>query len=182
MTRSKFQPGPETGHYHDTIGVEDSVTIRSRTIVLTNAQIKALPSTPVEIVPAPESNEIIAPIGAWLYLNWHADYSNIDPLARIGIGITGTLSSVLSQFADSSIGDLLQDGASHVAFTGIVGVVGEAVAATLGTGQIHDEPGVLGRGAEIYGANNGLGDFTGGHAENTLSVSLWYGIVTVPNV
>lgn len=155
------------------------VTIYSRTVTLINAQVKALPTTAVEIVPAPSASQIIAPIAAWLYVDWTADYTNIGDEARIGLGYTGTLSSALSEFSGGQASNLLADGASHVAFTGTRGKYPGFGGVTLGVGQFVDEPGIVGAGIEIYAANAGsaTGNFTGGDPGTSITVTVWHGLV-----
>ena len=156
------------------------LVIFTRSVTLTDAQIKALPTTAIEIIPAPAAGTFIAPLAAWAYLNWAADYTNLVDAenSRVALGYAGTLISVLSPWNESELFNLLADGASHTAFTGLQGTMRDAHIYTQGAGQFQDEPGVLGAALEVYGVNSG-GDFTGGDPANTLKITVWYGIVEV---
>ena len=52
-------------------------------IALTNAQIIALPTTPITVVAAPGANKILIPWTAFLHLTWVADYTNIDASSQL---------------------------------------------------------------------------------------------------
>ena len=156
-------------------------------VVLTDAQIKALPTTAIEIVPAPGAGKALFPVFAWWYVKWTADYSNIGNLSRIGIGYVGSLSGVLTQFEEangSQVSNLLVDGASHPAAMGLLSVAPASAnpAFLVAVGQFQDDPGVTNTGLEIYGVNTGSlsGDFTGGDAANVISVTVFYIIVDIP--
>ena len=109
MTRSQFQPGPETGHYHATLGVDEIVPAGDLRITmdLTAAQIRTLQATPVELIPAPGAGKVIFPkryMGIYTFVS--AAYNPVLPV--VGMPSDGGYSiSVEDQV-------LLNRGDSHV--------------------------------------------------------------------
>jgi len=163
------------------------VTVLSQTVTLTAAEVRALPSTAIEIIEAPGANKAIFPIAAWWYVKWAADFGNIGDISRIGIGYTAALSSALTQFSEATgnqVSNLLADGASHPAVMGILGVCPAAASAVVlvGMGQIQDDPGATNTALEIYGVNDGshTGDFTGGIG-TVINVNVLYIIMDIPS-
>jgi hypothetical protein len=159
------------------------------TVTLTDAQIKALPSTPVEIVAAPGVGRFLVPIGAWLVLDATAGaYTNFNAFD----GLNPYASSVYLawdalNFFDDALGPVAADGFLSLAERRVtylspasgnlqeVGgnlanssglVYGAAAPAT--TGYDNGSLSVVGQN------NNALGNFTGGNAANTLAVTMWY--------
>jgi hypothetical protein len=162
----------------------DVITIKRASVTLTNAQVKALPTTPIQIVAAPGVGMIVVPFYAWFAVNWTADYTNINALARIGVGYSGALASVLAQFYETTgdVSNLLADGASHSGFLSSNSTpfdTGNGVLALSGVGQFHDEPGVINTALEIFAANPTAGNFTGGNASNTIKVTVLYTTIDV---
>ena len=150
-------------------------------VTLTNAQIKALPTTAVPIVPAKGANTIIVPMFAWLYLHWVADYDNIGDACVLGIRYAGggEAPTVALHEQISEVSNLLVDGASHPAYLAMRSMPFDYGAGSLrssGVGQFADDPGSINKGLEIYAVNAGshTGDFTSGDAGNTLAVSIPY--------
>lgn len=164
-------------------GAVSELTIFKQSVTLTDAQIKALPTTAIELVPAPGADQFIAPIAAWFFVDWTADYTNLGSTARIGVGYAGTFTSVLAEFDGTGVADLLADGASHVAYQSMASRVATVAvpSTTKGQGQFLDEPGAVNAALELYAGNTGTatGDFTGGHANNRIIVVVWYGVMDV---
>ena len=163
---------------------EDTVSVKKASVTLTDAQVKALPTTSIEIVAAPGAGRVIVPFYAWFYVNWTADYSNINAAARIGVGYSGSLSSALSQFQEAAfeVSNLLVDGASHHAFLGPNTEPYDGGGGNLrvsGIGQFQDEPGVTNTALEVFAVNPTNGNFTGGDAANTIKVTVLYSIIDV---
>lgn len=155
-------------------------------LTLTDAQVKALPSTPIEIVPAPGAGKALLPFLAWWYVKWAADYTNIGSLSRIGIGYSGQLNGTLAQFDETAAGqvsNLLADGASHPAVMGPRGTSGPLTGSPISaTGQFQDDPGVTNAALEVFAVNGGTatGNFTGGNGGNVIFVTLFYVVADVP--
>lgn len=146
---------------------------------LTNAQIKALPTFPnyVPLLPAPGAgliNVLVAPI--YLLVDTTAGaYTNIHGASRIlavyGDGWDVDLSVDARPSAILALGAV---SASMLPVPRLATEDGFAVTAEpWAAAQLINTPIVL-------AAVNSLGNFTGGHASNTLSVRVWY--ATVPAV
>jgi hypothetical protein len=132
---------------------------------LTNDQIKALPTTPVEVVASPGANKAIVAIRGLARLDWVADYTNVDAGAEIQIDGLGPLTDVAG---------LLALGHSSSAFfvpTARSTAVGTFIAAESGWADEDyiDRPFVI--------AAVNTGDFTGGNAGNSLKVSILYTVI-----
>ena len=154
---------------------------RQATATLTDAQIKALPSTPVVVVPAPGMNRVLlAPVtqGSMqivLYLDWYGDYTNIDatatwecavgpfgPYARYGAG--NKLASFLGWGAGGQANAVWLLSKNDSTVDG---------AALNNLSDVQNQPITLGM------VNAALGNLTGGHAANTLTVSVLYSVLDV---
>src|SRR5678816_3265110 len=136
------------------------------TVTLTNAQVIALPTTPITIVPAQGTGTIAVPIYATFYMNWVADYGNINATGRLGIEYSGSLSSALLSFEEtgSEVSNLIADGATHLAFLGPRAHVYTAGAVAIsGLGQFIDEPGTANTALRVYAFNNLDGIYNGGN-------------------
>jgi hypothetical protein len=134
-------------------------------ITLTNDQIKALPTTPVEVVASPGANKAIVAIRGLARLEWVADYTNVDVGAEMQIDGLGPLTDVAG---------LLALGHSSSAFfvpTARSTAVGTFIAAESGWADEDyiDRPFVI--------AAVNTGDFTGGNAGNSLKVSMLYTVI-----
>src|SRR5678816_618252 len=147
--------------------------LHQATVTLTNAQIKALPTTAIPLVSAPGVGLIVVPQQVAWYMNWVADYTGIHAAARIGVSFTASSSSTMLYFNESVLGqvsDLLADGSSHFTvmsprvLTGDSGGGGQFVTAL---GQGVDDPGASNKGIQVIAVNSS-GDFTGGNAGNSL--------------
>ena len=150
-------------------------TVLSRTVTLTDAQIKALPGTDIEIVPAVSAGQIIAVVGGLIYCDTTAAiYTNIDATARVEIQYTsGGAGPALTQIDNFNLGvtDMLAAG-------GIVTYSLGPKANVIG-GETFGFAGqdVEGDGLELAASNGAAGNFTGGNAANFMKVTVFYVVV-----
>lgn len=152
------------------------------TRLLTDAQVKGLPDSggPLTIAPAPGAGKVAVPFGGLCYLDWTANYANVNGGCYFGFGWASSgwwASSVL--YGGASVNarttKLLANSADSIAtfsaFNFITDDINEASAlAGLTPAEVADAV------IALVADNNGAGDFTGGDAANTLFVSVDYAI------
>jgi hypothetical protein len=158
------------GQTADSTTGDVQLPIYKRKVTLTDAQIKALPTTEVEVVPGQGAGKMVIFHYATVYLQHSADYGNISPDATLKIAYSGiaiSASSVLSE-ADFCISNLLALGLS----------AGQLLPASssLGDNGTYAYDDVSNRGFALR-CSNTAGNFTGGDASNTLEVTVFYSIV-----
>src|SRR6266508_3161660 len=144
-------------------------------VTLTDAQIKALPTTSVEIVAAPGAGKAIFPLAAWFRLNWFADYENIasSSLLTVQAGIQfGALFALLDN-VNSDVDVLLASGGP--AGTNAWLPLASRASGSLSIGIAGFNDAVIENLPLLFQcANGGEGPLTGGHANNTLKVTVYY--------
>jgi hypothetical protein len=177
----------------DTGGGSSAVLAVSTT--LTDAQIKTLPTTAVEVIPSPGAGfaidvlrvEFVARI-----VGAGREYTNIAP----GGGASGPTILLRYSGASGDTGPFLFDGtyfgvdlvSDLLGSQSDTGIGGNTVFAgpwhDVGTPDMGTQPtfeasgnNIDGKGVEIKMANPGAGNLTGGHASNTLIVRSLYSIV-----
>lgn len=133
-------------------------TVYSLKTILTDAQIKALPTTTIELVPAQEG-KLFHVLGAFCLLdNQNGGYSNWDSLPfRI---FTGTDNQVLNAVADP-----IEDTDGPVWYIKFDNEIG-----------IYNNVPIV-QGPISLKLTNPSGDLTGGDPANTLAVTVFYSIV-----
>lgn len=160
-------------------------------IELTDAQIKALPTTPVEIVAAPGAGLMLLPLvavfvcdaAAGAYTNFNV-YSSADPFAS-SVYLAW---DALINFNDATGPAPLAGGFMAGAQKTVTFLTGLGSALLTGAGA--DVSGILGVGTgspttlgyenaalSVVGQNNAKGDFTGGDPANSLRVVAYYVVV-----
>jgi hypothetical protein len=174
-------------------GVSPSTIINvmtTATVTLTNAQIKALPTTAITLVDAPSSGLWIKPFGATMRLTSTAGaYTNMNT----------TYSTVAIQSSAGAwlVDPLVNDSTTSPTLTQVSGVFGNAhnvlvpFRVPFGTPQggnngylvtdTHDYSGNLVTGVNGLAVvlaidNNGSGDLTGGNAANSMTIVVYYSL------
>lgn len=147
--------------------------IKKHTTVLTNAQIKALPTTPITVVPAPGSGLVLIPVACSVEARFqNGAYTNIDDSPRLQlkldtssrVEVSGYFFPAASrwtarQFGSISRGDMATQAQKRLAL---------------------DNDAYANKSLKLSMVNAALGALTGGHANNTLTVIIWYYIVQTP--
>jgi hypothetical protein len=152
---------------------------------LTNAQVLALPTTPIQVVAAPGANKLLLFTNAFLRLVWAADYSNIDASVSLSLNLNTNTAAILS--GSNDVGGLLSFGENGNAFMWpnarvsgaadlVTGVVGAMV---FGVGGFDDEPQMVNKPFSLEVNNSGLGNFTGGDVANELQIYVVYSVLTL---
>jgi hypothetical protein len=140
--------------------------IRAATVTLTNAQIKTLPTTAVEIIPAPGANKAIVPLIVLAYRSFGTAYTNIDADGTLTFGTT----DVAQCPAIANV-----DGGATALTTFLGDTAGMPLYLPSATGSSAVE-----NAACVLRSDNGeAGAFTGGAAGNSLQVTVLYTIVDI---
>jgi len=128
----------------------------------TNDEIKALPSTPIEILPAPAAGKVILCLGGCFSGNFVTAYSNIGSLDDPS-GITICYIKGFGPLGYERCADIFATAQTPDSFQGFD--VNAAQSMTV----------LIDNYTPSYGVN--LGNFTGGNAANTLRVTAYYIVV-----
>lgn len=144
----------------------NSILFQSST-TLTNAQIKALPDTPVELITAPGANKVLVLVSTVAYLDWTADYTGIDAAGSISVG-TGMGGFLFNE----GITNLLAFGGDSVA----IFLYSQTVVSDTTNGVFGFGPSDAINVPMMVSAYNGVGaaHFGGGNAANTLTLTTAY--------
>lgn len=158
--------------------------VLSTRVALTDAQIKALPTTPIELVAAQGAGTTIFLIGALVIIDTSADgYANFNAGAFLMVTFAGEGSGAAqSLLSGGQVEDLLS------AFTRYSVMLGPYTTASASVTEpnpsfapvlpsLIDVGDMENKALQISANNQGSGNFTGGNAANTGSVTVLYMIV-----
>lgn len=155
-----------------------AVTIYQASVTLTDAQIKALPTSAVEVVPAPGAGSALIFIGALLTIDAAAAaYYNGDDVVVTTLNLRYGTADASAYVADVG-------GDHFLTYHGVK---------TISLGPSGNSGGPGGSNVQQYAQNianaaikvgavnlddmSASSDFTLGNAANTLKVTVWYGVV-----
>lgn len=156
------------------------------TVTLTNAQIKALPTTAVEILAAPGANKLLVPQVALLHMKWAADYSNINASCLLKCDLNGTFVAGLYQHTLSGVASLLAGGGPDG--TWVAMTLNQLAWSTTTTATPSVNPhfhqgaadsgfydaDIVNTALTVSATNAADGNFEGGDPDNELQVSVAY--------
>lgn len=148
--------------------------VRRRTVTLTNAQIKALPSTPIECIAAEGENTIIDFLDSrWLL--------NATGGAYTGIGVTSSLEFRLDIWGQCNPFNEVDQGAfADASKIHLLRVPPPTSNASGGQGIWYgDLPDVVNVPLLLHWNNDGATDLTGGDDANSLVIVIYYTILNV---
>lgn len=163
-------------------------TIYIATVVLNDAQIKALPTTPVELVPTPGPGKFIMPLNAILTAHLVSDYTNIHATRadiRVWDGGSGNMELCPALNAGepdnkAHVTALLAPGVGPADRQTWMGFYAFYSATDLGTTtytnavpKANNEDKAL-----LLRLGNDNGNLTGGNAANTLTVTVLYCVLS----
>lgn len=164
------------------IGGGGSMPIQQATVTLTDDQIKALPTTDVELVPAPGAGKVIYGANGELGLmvislgGPGAAYTNISSSPKPDFVLYTGAARIFGLYAKYGVGSsrlsaFLQWGGPAVYATSY----GE-----VGANEIMQDTSAVADLPLMLAIDNGaLGDLTGGDPDNTMSVTVFYAVVDV---
>ena len=151
--------------------LEAAQMLHQATVTLTDAQIKALPTTPIEVVAAPGANKLLALIEAILLRKFAAGaYTNITDA---NLYLSDVDKSYIWTPATAGANASTVFGAADkftILTPNAQGTSGGNLLATAYSGYALTEA----VNKAMYLATDVASDFTGGHANNTLIVSVAY--------
>ena len=151
---------PATYSFSSVASVEEDMFRATR--ILSNDEILALPTTPIEILPAPGEGKLNFPLFAYWSFSHAANVTNIDPSASLTLSTDPTIHLMMEiQEGGGLISDLLAFNQSRQMMHPV-----NPIAQTIA--NVTNEP------LKLFADNNLAGDFTGGDPNNSLAITVLY--------
>jgi hypothetical protein len=169
------------------VGTGHLAAIYQATVTLTDAQIKALPTTPITVVPAAGAATIMSPIGGMWTANFTAGaYTNIKAAAVIAIKCADGARA--SAFLPN---DITITGATADLATQLLGHAGRTfinlapyfeadLSGSWGVLPSYNVGSGINSALQVEIDNSGSGNLTGGNSANLLRITLFYAVVPIP--
>lgn len=160
------------------------VTFLSRTVELTDAQIKALPTTPIVIVPATEvlnyaglPTQVPLPLAFRVSVNTLAGaYTNVNGLAHYVLALGSDWSADAMQSATQNQMAQLD---ANIPMIGICNSYQQGLDNAMIAPLKIPSGGLQDNALAIVFDNEGSGNLTGGNAANSMKVTVLYTIIDV---
>lgn len=147
-----------------------NMALRKATVELTDAQIKALPTTGIEVVAAPGSGKMIHVVSSVVSANITAVYTTVVedwPNSYLQLSINSVARMLFTQ------GWL----ATETGTGSIIGIVDEIIGVTTTAPSFNS--GLDNQPLMFSSENQGSGNFDDGNAANTLTITVYYVIVDI---
>lgn len=143
---------------------------------VTDSQMKALPTTPVELIPAPGNGNVIIPLSVVVRFFYTADYTNIHANSYIGVfpgSLNSGLLNALLESIDSGVTNFLQYGEDALATFCQPRILQSAAIAAF----VNPVADFLNQPLVLTAWNDVNGDFTGGDPANLFKVTVAYMVI-----
>ena len=147
----------------------------SATVTLTDAQIKALPTTPIQILASPGAGKI-----AWLLFSIAsstlvASYTNVHAAGVMNFSVGADIAYIPNDAGESltRLSDLLASSKTQIAFPYL------EISPNWGPIQTLPDQSSADEAIFVEIDNGGSGNLTGGNAANTLKTMVFYVVVTL---
>jgi hypothetical protein len=160
------------------VGITGSTLVQQVTMVLTDAQIKALPTTAITLVTAPGLGRVILPLLAYLRLVRAAAYTNVDADdASLYLSNGAAATGLLRNSADQTSLTGLLEGSAGTSVVSLIPASAYDMSDVAPVGIVAAESTLANKPLTLVVGNNAAGVFTGGNAGNSLQITVLYTVV-----
>lgn len=152
----------------------------SKTVTLTNDQILTLPTTPVELVPAPGIGKLIRFLGATLIIDARAGAYTVDTNASFNVFYEG-FGSFLNTLQQATVLGFTTNRRVVNLFPGYLRYFagGDLDSIPIAKGDGDDVPSCENKALMLGDAWWGVSNYTGGNVNNSMIVNVFYTIINV---
>lgn len=165
-----------TVNAHTILPGNGSTFLRQVVTRLNDTEIKALPTTAINLIDAPGAGKIIIPTLIYPRLsNWIADYTNIDATCVISFpnGNSNVMSTIDESITSGASGLLAGGGPDGTSGPVLFNAKPSGANIYSYAGQSYDSD-LANLPLKISVSNGGAGDFTGGDTGNILTITVAY--------